>query len=97
MPPIVAARTTAVIAAAAAGATVPATRAPRPSGRAAGTSRRHAQVAASLPVTAATITAAGPRPAASAWVSAATWISSVRTRVTTPNGPISERRMISSA
>ena len=48
-------------------------------------------------MTAATITAAGPRPAASAWVSPATWSSSVRTTVTTPNGPMSERRMMSSA
>ncbi len=81
------------------GLTEPATSAPSPSGRAATTPRRQAQVRARRPVTAAAITAAAPRPgpAASAWLSAATWISRVRTSVTTPNGPISERRMMASA
>jgi hypothetical protein len=88
-----------VIAAGIAGRTVPATSAPSPSGLAAGTPRRHAQVIASLPVTTEAISAAGPRPPpdASAWLSAATWVSRTRTTVTVPSGPISERRMISSA
>ncbi len=82
-----------------AGRTVPATSAPSPSGLAAGTPRRQAQVRASLPVTTAAISAAGPRPgpADSAWLSAATWMSSVMMSVTVPSGPMSERRMMSSA
>jgi len=88
-----------VIATAIAGRTVPATSAPSPSGLAAGTPCRPAQVIASLPVTTAAISAAGPRPPpdASAWLSAATWASTTRTTVTVPSGPMSERRMISSA
>ena len=72
---------------------------PDPSGLAAGTPRRQAQVSASLPVTTAVISAAAPRPGpeAAAWLTAATWMSSVRISVTVPNGPMSERRMMSSA
>jgi hypothetical protein len=51
-----------VVTAGIAGLTDPATRAPSPSGRAAVTPRRQAQVSASLPVTAAAISAAAPRP-----------------------------------
>ena len=88
-----------VAAAAIAGRTVPATSAPSPSGRAAGTPRRQAQVSASLPVITAAISAAGPRPgpADSAWPSAANWMSNAKISVTVPNGPMSERRMMSSA
>jgi hypothetical protein len=94
-----AAVTASAAAAAIAGRTVPATSAPSPSGRAAGTPRRQAQVSASLPVTTAAISAAGPRPgpADSAWPSAANWMSSDKISVTAPNGPMSERRMMSSA
>ena len=94
-----AASVAAVAAAGTAGRTDSATSAPSPSGRAAGTPRRQAQVRASLPVTTAAMSAAGPRPwpADSAWLSAATWRSSVRTSVTVPSGPMSERRMMSSA
>ena len=52
---------------------------------------------ASRPVTAATMIAGTPRPAASACVRPATWISSVSTSVTTPKGPMSDRRITSSA
>jgi hypothetical protein len=63
-----------VVTSAIAGGTVPATSAPSPSGLAAGTPRRQAQVSASLPVTTAAISAAAPRPGPSdsAWLSAAT-------------------------
>jgi hypothetical protein len=96
---IAAATAASVAATAIAGRTVPATIAPSPSGRAAGTPRRQAQVSASLPVTTAAISAASPRPgpADSAWPSAANWMSSDKISVTVPNGPMSERRMISSA
>jgi trimeric autotransporter adhesin len=94
-----AARAASVTAATVAGRTVPATSAPSPSDRAAGTPRRQAQVSASLPVMTAAISAAGPRsgPADSAWASAANWISKAKISVMVPNGPMSERRMMSRA
>ncbi len=94
-----AAVTASVAAATVTGRTVPATSAPSPSGRAAGTPRRQAQVSASLPVITAAISAAGPRPgpADSAWPSAANWMSNAKISVMVPNGPMSERRMMSSA
>ncbi|MDB6000080.1 MAG: hypothetical protein JWP52_1779, partial [Rhizobacter sp.] len=85
------AATRAVPTTATAGGTVPATRAPRPSGRAAGTGRRHAQVTASRPVaTAAAVpqsTAGHVRPESPPSPAACT--PSATTRATTPNGPTS--------
>ena len=101
--------TTTVSTAGTAVGSVPATSAPRPSGRAAGTARRHAQVIASPPATVAATSAAGPWPTGPvipwvlwatepcAWASAAIWANRVSTRAATPNGPMSERFMISSA
>lgn len=76
--------------------TTPATAAPSPSGRAAGTPTRAARVRASLAVVAETAAASAPSVQDSPYasVSAATWASSTRTRVTTPNGPMSDCFMI---
>jgi hypothetical protein len=82
------------------GRTVPATMAPSPPGRAAGTPRRHVQVMVNRPVTTAAITAAAPRtapPVPEACASAATWMSTASRSVTTPSGPMSDFRMTSSA
>ena len=77
--------------------TVPATVAPRPSERAGGTPRRHAQASSERLESTATPASAPPRHVPRSVVSAATSSSSTRVTAATPLGPMSLRRMTSSA
>ena len=73
----------------------PATRAPNPPGLAAG--EEVATTTETRPVTSATTSAATASGSRGTAATAATWISSTSTSAPTPMGPMSERRMISSA
>ncbi len=79
------------------GRTEPATRAPSPSGCAAGAREAQASVAASRPVIAATTIDTVPRCSLIASDSAATCTSTTNTRASAPNAPIRESRIAVSA
>ena len=88
--------TTAVHTSAAQVGTVPATRAPSPSGRAARTRGVQAQRIASRPVTTARMHDAVAKPETAHSASAVTWMSTVNTIVRTPNAPTSGARITAS-
>ena len=88
---------TAVLSAHTAGVTLPATVAPRPSARAGGTGRAHAQASSWRLETSATTARTLPRSDGSRDASAAASSSSTRVTAATPLGPMSPRRMTSSA